>query len=113
MRSQSLTVDTNKGTKKAFLLATAVGFFACAGLAGSASALETLGPMSVAQGECPALTSVKYPFIRCSENEYGGLTLTIPGQPAPLACNMLLPDGECAAGPYEWDLVPRIPRGAR
>lgn len=108
MRSQSLP----ERTKKAVLVA-AVGLLMAVGVGGAASALETLEPSSASTGECPALTAVKYPFVTCEENQYGGLTLSIPDQPAPKECNMKLPDGGCAAGPYEWSLVPQIPPSAR
>jgi hypothetical protein len=53
---------------------------------------------------CPELTQVKYPFITCTANESGGVTLSIPGQPAPLECYMRLTNttGECAASPEPW-----------
>jgi hypothetical protein len=57
-----------------------------------------------ATNTCPALTRAKYPFIQCSSNEYGGVTLSIPGQPAPDECNLRLADGECAASPEVWRL---------
>lgn len=73
--------------------------------AGSASALEDLSPGSVpatAAGSCPALTQIKYPWITCQGNEYGGVSLSVPSEPAPLACHLRLRDGACAASPEEW-----------
>ena len=51
---------------------------------GLAGALDDLSPGRVpaaAGGACPALTQIKYPFITCEANEYGGTTLRLPDQP--------------------------------
>jgi hypothetical protein len=62
-----------------------------------------------AANSCPALTQAKYPFIECASNEYGGVTLSIPGQPAPMACNLRLANGDCAASTELWRLdIPLI-----
>ena len=67
---------------------------------------------SVASAEenlCPKLTQTKYPFITCEANSYGGVTLRMPNQPPPLACHQLMPDGDCAASPWIWQLpIPRF-----
>jgi len=85
---------------------------ALAGIAGGAGALDNLSPESVdaaAGGACPALTRIKYPFITCEVNAYGGTTLRLPGHEAPLACHLRLADGSCGASPEEWQLdMPHI-----
>jgi hypothetical protein len=65
-----------------------------------------------ATNSCPALTRAKYPFIECSSNEYGGVTLSMPGQPAPVECHLRLANGDCAASPEVWRLaIPLIGPG--
>lgn len=92
----------------------AAASLALLGAASPGAALETVEPSTVesASGEgCPTLTAIKYPWLGCSSNEHGGITLSLPSQPAPKACEWRLPDGECAAAAREWGLVPMIPRG--
>jgi hypothetical protein len=74
------------------------------GLAAPAAALDDISPTAMGSegSACPTLTSVKYPWLGCTANEFGGVTLSLPGQPAPLECRMRLPSGECAASPNEW-----------
>jgi hypothetical protein len=86
-----------------FVIALAFGLTLLTG--GPAAALEDLSPTSVsaAQGDaCPELTAIKYPWLSCRANAFGGVTLALPGQPAPLECRLRLPSGECAASPREW-----------
>jgi hypothetical protein len=98
MASQSIS----NHSRKIYLLAVAAGLV----LAGPAMALDTISPsaVSAATGDCPVLTGIKYPWISCEANEHGGVTLALPSQPAPKACNLRLADGECAASPREWQL---------
>ena len=67
---------------------------------------------SVAAAEdnaCPKLTQTKYPFLTCEPNDYGGVTLRMPGYTPPLACHQRMPDGECAASPEPWQLpIPKF-----
>lgn len=80
-----------------------VGCTALLAVAGSLLTASTAAAADDANA-CPALTQVKYPFITCAANEHGGVTLSIPGQPAPLACHLLLGNGACAASEKPWDI---------
>ncbi len=96
--------------RRALALVPAAGFLV-AGLALPASALDSVDPAEVrtpSGDACPELTAIKYPWITCLENEYGGVTLMLPEQPAPPECHWLMPDGECAASEHEWGIVPRV-----
>ena len=79
----------------------AAGFATVLAVAGS-----TLTPSAsladAHENACPELTQAKYPFIQCTANEHGGVTLSIPEQPAPLECHMRLNTGGCAASPEPW-----------
>jgi hypothetical protein len=80
-----------------------------------ATALDTVSPSAVlapAGDACPELTAIKYPWLACRENEFGGVSLVLPSQPAPLACHLLMPNGECAASGTEWGIGPMIPPSA-
>lgn len=92
-------------------VAAASAGLALLGVALPGSALESVEPLSVkaASDGCPALTAIKYPWLGCSPNEYGGVTLSQPSPPRIETCEWRLPDGECAASPREWNLVPMIP----
>ena len=115
-RSTRSTLDDRRHTRQTRMprtrllsnLCRAAAFaIALAGIAGAAGALDDLIPGRVAAAEgdaCPALTQIKYPFISCEANEYGGTTLRLPGQPAPLVCHLRLADGSCGASPQEWQL---------
>ncbi len=77
------------------------------GLAAPIAALDDLSPTAVMKAEgdmCPELTRIKYPWLRCRANEYGGTTLVLPSQPPPLPCNLRLANGDCAASPEVWQL---------
>ena len=77
------------------------------GLAAPIAALDDLSPTAVMKTEgdmCPELTRIKYPWLRCRANEYGGPTLVLPSQPPPLPCNLRLANGDCAASPEVWQL---------
>ena len=67
---------------------------------------------SVASAEdnaCPKLTQTKYPFLTCEPNAYGGVTLRLPGHTPPLECHQRMPDGDCAASPWIWQLpIPKF-----
>ena len=80
------------------LVLTAIGLLGAAAPAAALDDIAVAGPAKAsADGACPALTAIKYPFIECRKNEHGGIALSIPGQPAPPECNYRLPHGECAA----------------
>ena len=89
----------------------AAGLLGALGLllaAGSASALEDLSPgaLKAAPGDaCPALTQIKYPWLTCQANEFGGVSLSAPGEAAPLVCHLRLRDGRCAASPNDWHFI--------
>lgn len=81
------------------------------GLAAPVAALDDLSPTAVAKAPakdkgdvCPELTRIKYPWLSCRANEYGGTTLVLPSQPPPLPCNLRLANGDCAASPEVWQL---------
>ena len=59
--------------------------------------------------DCPELTRTKYPFLSCKPNAYGGVTLGMTGYEAPAACELRLPDGQCAASPEPWTRPPALP----
>jgi hypothetical protein len=93
------------------LLGAGAAALLAAGSAAPALALETVSPRSVqepAGDVCPALTAIKYPWLSCRGNDYGGVTLMLPDQPAPPACNWRLPSGVCAASEEEWGIVPGV-----
>ena len=88
---------------KLVILAVAACFALLLG-ASPAAALDDIsigGSSPTAEGACPALTQIKYPWVTCSANSHGGVTLTA-GQPAPLACRLTLDSGACAADPNPW-----------
>lgn len=81
------------------------------GLAAPVAALDDLSPTVVAKARakdkgdvCPELTRIKYPWLGCRANEYGGTSLVLPSQPPPLPCNLRLANGDCAASPEVWQL---------
>jgi hypothetical protein len=110
MESLSNTITMNPsstrsriGTCGAIALAAAV--LAVAGFAVPVAALDDLTPTAIEEqgGDvCPALTAIKYPWLSCRANEFGGTTLSLPSQPAPLKCHLKLRNGECAASPKPW-----------
>ena len=80
---------------------------------GPAFALDTIDiPMSMdgtadagpADSGCPALTSIKYPFARCTRGADGSLRMT--GAPnsreGGTGCQLRLNSGACAASPELW-----------
>ena len=90
------------------LLVGLLGAFGLLLAAGSASALDDLSPQALkptAGNACPALTQVKYPWLTCTANAYGGVTLSAPSEPAPLECHLRYRDGTCAASPEPWPLI--------
>jgi hypothetical protein len=96
------TLTTLAGALSALAVALLAG-----GFAASASALDDISigaGDSAGAGACPALTQIKYPFLSCTPNAYGGVTLSMPGQPAPLECHLRAVSGECAADPSPWGL---------
>ncbi len=97
---------------KQLLVWTAATGLVLGGLAGPATALETVSPESVQAptgNSCPELTAIKYPWLSCREGEFGGVTLMLPSQPALPVCTLKLPGGECAASPRPWGIIPSIP----
>ena len=86
------------------MLTAAAPLLAAGALAFAAPALavDTIDPQAPADGACPALIAAKYPWIECTEDEHGGVKLSVADQPAPLECHMRLRDGRCAAGPEPW-----------
>ncbi len=86
-------------------LATLTAFVALA--VGGGSLLASVA--SAEENECPELTQTKYPFLTCDSNAYGGVTLRLPGHTPPLECHQRMPDGECAASPWIWQLpIPKF-----
>jgi hypothetical protein len=106
-RSSPKNLRARVATRSGRLLALAAATALALAAAGSAGALEGLSPAQVSAAEggaCPALTQIKYPWISCQANEYGGVTLSSPSLQAPLACYLRLADGTCAASPEAWQL---------
>ena len=84
-----------------------IAVFGIAGPATPAAALDDLAiggaaaPAASGNG-CPELTRIKYPWASCRPNDWGGIRLGSPGQPAPLECRLRLPNGQCAASSEVW-----------
>ena len=56
------------------------------------------GGKAASAGECPALTKIKYPWVRCTPT---GLKADLP---KPLVCRLKLANGDCAASPEPWGI---------
>ncbi len=71
-------------TAKTLAPAALLGALALA--AAPATALDDIaigGAASAQVGACPALTAINYPWVTCTPNAFGGVTLSASGQPAP------------------------------
>ena len=93
----------------AALWATLLGI-AVLGIAGPAAPAAALDDIAIGGAEasaasqtgCPKLTQIKYPWATCQPNAWGGVSLSVPDQPAPLECRLRLPNGQCAAAAEAW-----------
>ena len=80
------------------------------GIAGPAAPAAALDDIAIGAAEasagsgsgCPKLTQIKYPWATCQPNAWGGVSLSVPDQPAPLECRLRLPNGRCAADAEAW-----------
>ena len=84
-----------------------IAILGIAGPATPAAALDDIAigsaaAPSVSENGCPELTRIKYPWATCEPNAWGGVSLGLPDQPAPLECRLRLPNGRCAAAPEAW-----------
>lgn len=125
MAETALTTDTQGGKRgttsrgwsaglRALLLSgVALGTLA---FASGASALDDItvspAPAAEAEGTCPALTRIKYPWSNCGEGFAIGFTEGVYGEPPESQCRLTLRNGMCAATTEPWNsnylgMVPR------
>ena len=71
----AVVFDSSCRAHRGFATALIGSLFLLAGMAGSASALEGIDLSSpaveAAEGECPRLIQIKYPFLSCTNGEMG------------------------------------------